>query len=107
MPKASRAVRNSGSGVSAIVLPLGKSRESFAPAEDQVDTVGEIPEFEILHHHSPSPFTPLGAKGLAEGNCMSTPASIANAIADALGAQDIILPATPRRIHALMQGGKQ
>jgi 2-furoyl-CoA dehydrogenase large subunit len=34
---------------------------------------------------------------------MSTPACIANAIADALGAQDIILPATPRRIHELMQ----
>ena len=38
----------------------------------------------MLHIESPSPFTPLGAKGLAEGNCMSVPACIANAIADAL-----------------------
>jgi 2-furoyl-CoA dehydrogenase large subunit len=38
---------------------------------------------------------------------MSTPACIANAIADALGAQDIILPATPRRIHELMQAARQ
>ena len=53
-------------------------------------------------HESPSPFTPLGAKGLAEGNCMSVPACIANAIADALGVKDVRLPATPRRIHALM-----
>jgi len=45
----------------------------------------------------------LGAKGLAEGNCMSTPACIANAIADALGVTDVELPATPRRIHQLMQ----
>ncbi len=72
-------------------------------ADYLVPTVGEIPEIEILHYHSPSPFTPLGAKGLAEGNCMSTPACIANAIADALGVDDIILPATPRRIHELMQ----
>ena len=43
------------------------------------------------------------AKGLAEGNCMSTPAAIANAIADALSVTEVILPATPRRIHALMQ----
>jgi 2-furoyl-CoA dehydrogenase large subunit len=56
---------------------------------------------------SPSPFTPLGAKGLAEGNCMSTPACIANAIADALGATDVPLPATPRRIHAMLEAGKK
>ena len=73
-------------------------------ADYLVPTVSEIPELEILHYQSPSPFTPLGAKGLAEGNCMSTPACIANAIADALSVPDVILPATPRRIHALMQG---
>jgi 2-furoyl-CoA dehydrogenase large subunit len=75
-------------------------------ADYLVPTVSEIPEVEILHHVSPSPLTPLGAKGLAEGNCMSTPACIANAIADALGAADVPLPATPRRIHALMEGGR-
>ena len=68
-------------------------------------TVSEIPAIEILHHVSPSPFTPLGAKGLAEGNCMSTPACIANAIADALDADDVTLPATPRRIHAMVSSG--
>jgi 2-furoyl-CoA dehydrogenase large subunit len=72
-------------------------------ADYLVPTVGEIPECEILHYESPSPLTPLGAKGLAEGNCMSTPACVANAIADALGVDEIILPATPRRIHAAMQ----
>jgi 2-furoyl-CoA dehydrogenase large subunit len=71
-------------------------------ADYLVPTVSEIPDVEILHYESPSPLTPLGAKGLAEGNCMSTPACIANAIADALGVADVILPATPRRIHAMM-----
>jgi 2-furoyl-CoA dehydrogenase large subunit len=72
-------------------------------ADYLVPTVSEIPELEILHYESPSPLTPLGAKGLAEGNCMSTPACIANAIADALGVADVALPATPRRIHALLE----
>jgi 2-furoyl-CoA dehydrogenase large subunit len=72
-------------------------------ADYLVPTVSEIPELEILHFESPSPLTPLGAKGLAEGNCMSTPACIANAIADALGVADVALPATPRRIHALLE----
>jgi 2-furoyl-CoA dehydrogenase large subunit len=71
-------------------------------ADYLVPTVAEVPALEILHIHSPSPFTPLGAKGLAEGNCMSVPACIANAIADALGIKDVPLPATPRRLHDLM-----
>ena len=73
-------------------------------ADYLVPTVSEIPAVEMLHQETPSPLTPLGAKGLAEGNCMSVPACIANAIADALGVKDVQLPATPRRIHALMAG---
>ena len=71
-------------------------------ADYLVPTACEIPPLEIMHMESPSPFTPLGAKGLAEGNCMSVPACIANAIADALGVKDVQLPASPPRIHALL-----
>jgi len=77
-------------------------------ADYLVPTVSEVPKVELIHMESPTPFTPLGAKGLAEGNCMSVPAAIANAIADALGVEDVRLPATPRRIHALMtQNGRK
>jgi 2-furoyl-CoA dehydrogenase large subunit len=68
-------------------------------ADYLVPTASEIPPVEILHQETPSPFTPLGAKGLAEGNCMSVPACIANAVADALSLRDVSLPVTPRRIH--------
>src|SRR5690606_35928200 len=50
----------------------------------------------------PSPFTPLGAKGIGEGNNMSTPVCLANAVADALGVSDVRLPLTPSRVHALL-----
>jgi 2-furoyl-CoA dehydrogenase large subunit len=73
-------------------------------ADYLVPTAAEIPHVEMLHQETPSPFTPLGAKGAAEGNCMSVPACIANAIADALSVKDVQLPATPRRIHAMMAG---
>ena len=69
-----------------------------------VPTSTELPDLELLHIESPSPFTPLGAKGLAEGNCMSVPACIANAIADALQVENVQLPATPTRIHAMLAG---
>ena len=48
-------------------------------------TINEVPELQIIHTHTPSPFTPLGSKGLGEGNSMSTPVCIANAIADQWG----------------------
>ena len=64
----------------------------------------EVPDITILHDESPSPFTPLGAKGLGEGNCMSTPVCLANAVCDALGIDHIDLPLMPAKIAALMQG---
>ena len=65
-------------------------------------TACEIPRPVILHMESPSPFNPLGAKGIAEGNCMSTPVCIANAVADALSVKNVKLPLTPARVKELM-----
>ena len=56
---------------------------------------------------TPSPFTPLGAKGVGEGNCMSTPVCIANAVADALGVADIDLPLTPAKLAAHLHGAEE
>jgi len=67
-------------------------------------TACEVPEPQILHMETPSPFTPLGAKGIGEGNVMSTPVCIANAVADAIGAKDLRLPLTPSKVAALIQG---
>lgn len=71
-------------------------------ADYRLPTASDIVTPKIYHQESPSPFTPLGAKGIGEGNSMSTPVCIANAIADALGVEDVVLPATPSRIHALL-----
>jgi len=71
-------------------------------ADYRLPTSSDISPPKIYHQESPSPFTPLGAKGIGEGNSMSTPVCIANAIADALNTEDIVLPATPSRIHALL-----
>ncbi|HET9018336.1 MAG TPA: molybdopterin cofactor-binding domain-containing protein, partial [Acetobacteraceae bacterium] len=67
-------------------------------ADYLIPTVMEVPEPVILHHETLSPFTPLGAKGVGEGNCMSTPVCLANAVADALGLEDITLPLRPARL---------
>ncbi len=71
-------------------------------ADYLVPTACEVPEPLIVHIETLSPFTPLGAKGIGEGNNMSTPVCIANAVADALGVADLRLPLTPSKIHALL-----
>ena len=65
-------------------------------------TAPEIPRLRVAHHETPSPFTPLGAKGLGEGNTMSVPAAIANAVADALGDDRVEVPLTPHRVWRLL-----
>ncbi len=71
-------------------------------ADYLVPTSCEVPEPTILHMETPSPFTPLGAKGLGEGNNMSTPVCIANAVADALNTKEVTLPLTPSKVMALI-----
>jgi 2-furoyl-CoA dehydrogenase large subunit len=82
------------------------SFQSGTFADYLVPTACEVPDPVIVHLETPSPFTPLGAKGVGEGNNMSTPVAIANAVADALrplcDVTDIRLPLTPSRVLALL-----
>ncbi|MEW6767049.1 MAG: molybdopterin cofactor-binding domain-containing protein [Pseudomonadota bacterium] len=75
-------------------------------ADYLLPTTMEVPDPVILHMETRSPFTPLGAKGVGEGNCMSTPACIANAVADALGIDDVTLPVVPARLAELVRGAE-
>src|SRR3990172_8481047 len=69
-------------------------------------TIHEVPMTEKAALVTPSPFTPLGAKGAGEGAINTTPAAIMCAINDALaplGARAREVPATPQRIWALLR----
>jgi len=73
-------------------------------ADYLIPTIMEVPAPIVLHRETPSPFTPLGAKGVGEGQCMSTPVCIANAVADALRIADIALPIVPARLSDRLYG---
>jgi 2-furoyl-CoA dehydrogenase large subunit len=75
-------------------------------ADYLLPTTTEVPNPVILHMETPSPFTPLGSKGVGEGNCMSTPACIANAVADALGMKDVELPLVPAKLADIVRGAE-
>jgi 2-furoyl-CoA dehydrogenase large subunit len=64
-------------------------------------TAMEVPPVTIGHVETPSPMNALGAKGMGDGSSMLTPAAIANAVADALGRDDITLPLTLQKVWAL------
>ena len=59
----------------------------------------DLPTPRTGHRETPSPLTPLGAKGLGEGTTMSAPAALQNAVTDALGGERPVgLPLTPSRV---------
>ena len=68
-----------------------------------VPSVDDIPEIEIVHMETPSPFTEGGIKGMGESGIIGAPAAVVNAVVDALGAdpESLALPLTPERIVAL------
>jgi 2-furoyl-CoA dehydrogenase large subunit len=69
-------------------------------------TAAEAPRIALDHVESPSPFTPVGAKGCGESSAESAPAALANAVADALrplGVKPSHLPLTPARLWELVR----
>jgi len=61
--------------------------------------------FDLVSDHvsSPSPLTPLGAKGCGEGSSMSFPVAFANAVADALGPAGVQIDSLPLHGEVLFQ----
>ncbi len=75
-----------------------------------VPTIYEAPATEKTALVTPSPFTPLGAKGVGEGAIHTTPAAIMCAINDALvplGVRATEVPATPNRLWKLICGAER
>jgi carbon-monoxide dehydrogenase large subunit len=67
----------------------------------------EVPPVQGELLETPSPFTPLGVKGLGESGAIAVPAAIANAVADALaplGVRHVDPPYTPERLWRVLRG---
>jgi CO/xanthine dehydrogenase Mo-binding subunit len=72
-------------------------------------TIREVPLAEKKALVTPSPFTPLGAKGVGEGALHTTPAAIMSAINDALvplGVRATEVPASPKRLWTLLRNAR-
>jgi aerobic carbon-monoxide dehydrogenase large subunit len=72
----------------------------------QLPTAQSVPPVASALRETPSPLTPLGAKGVGEGGAVGTPAAVANAVCDALaplGVRHLDLPFTASRVWQAMQ----
>ena len=70
-----------------------------------IPTAADVPQVEIGHIETPSPYTLHGIKGMGEGGAIAPPAAIANAVADALapfGVRVNEIPLTPERVLSLL-----
>ncbi|HET8627913.1 MAG TPA: molybdopterin cofactor-binding domain-containing protein [Thermomicrobiales bacterium] len=66
---------------------------------------GQLPDFELAHTVTPSPFNPLGVKGVGEAGTTGAPPALVNAALDALaplGVRHLDMPLTAERLWRAM-----
>ena len=67
-------------------------------------TATDVPPIETAHRETPSPFNPVGLKGVGEAGCIPTGAVFAQAVEDALANRIEIreIPLSPNRLAQIM-----
>jgi carbon-monoxide dehydrogenase large subunit len=63
----------------------------------------DLPSFRVGMTVTPCPSNPLGVKGCGEAGAIAAPAAVINAVTDALGHEDIAMPATPQAVWRAAQ----
>jgi 2-furoyl-CoA dehydrogenase large subunit len=67
-------------------------------------TAPELPNLEIGHVETPSPYNVHGCKGLGDGCSMIAPVTLANAISNAVGVDELVPPFMPGRMWERLHG---
>ena len=60
----------------------------------------DLPSFQVSTQNTPCPGNPLGIKGCGEAGAIGSPPAVMNAITDAIGTNDLTMPASPSRVWA-------
>ncbi len=65
----------------------------------------DVPSFKVDVTVTKCPSNPLGIKGCGEAGAIAAPAAVINAITDAIGSEQIAMPATPQAVWTAIQRG--
>lgn len=60
----------------------------------------DLPSFKVSTSNTPCPNNPLGIKGCGEAGAIGSPPALINAITDAIGNNELTMPATPQKVWA-------
>jgi aerobic carbon-monoxide dehydrogenase large subunit len=63
----------------------------------------DLPSYSLGFNSTAAPSNPLGIKGCGEAGAIAAPPAVINAITDALGHEDIAMPATPQAVWKAAQ----
>ena len=63
----------------------------------------DLPSFQVSTSNTPCPGNPLGIKGCGEAGAIGSPPAVINAITDAIGNNDLTMPATPQKVWAALR----
>jgi carbon-monoxide dehydrogenase large subunit len=63
----------------------------------------DLPNFKIDTTVTKCPGNPLGIKGCGEAGAIAAPAAVINAITDAIGTENLTMPATPQTVWSALQ----
>jgi carbon-monoxide dehydrogenase large subunit len=66
----------------------------------------DLPSFHVGLTETHAPSNPLGIKGCGEAGAIAAPAAVINAITDAIGVEDIAMPATANAVWSALQRAK-
>ena len=66
----------------------------------------DLPSYNVNHASTVCPNNPLGMKGCGEAGAIGSPPAVINAITDAIGTNDLAMPATPLAVWKAIQAGK-
>ena len=62
----------------------------------------DVPNYQLSTHETICPGNPMGMKGCGEAGAIGSPPALINAITDAIGNNDLAMPATPARVWAAL-----
>jgi carbon-monoxide dehydrogenase large subunit len=63
----------------------------------------DLPSYQVATIETRCPSNPLGIKGCGEAGAIASPAAVINAITDALGHENVTMPATPQVVWRAAQ----
>ena len=65
---------------------------------------GDLPSYKLAFTTTVCPSNPVGMKGCGEAGAIAAPAAFMNAMTDALGTEDVPMPATPQVVWRVLNG---